>query len=130
RAGGRGGRGVPRDHTDAAFGNRGNLFGKVQREVAPRPLVLRLVLNPHEFRAVVLGDLRSDLLGGKRVELLDPYEGEILPVLLTALGEQVVVDPPGAQDDAGDLRRIGSSVADHRLEGSAGEVFDLRGRCT
>src|SRR5215510_7387900 len=83
--------------------------------------VARLFLAPHDLGLFEARQLVHQRLGGKRVELLDPHEIDVVDAALLALLIEVVIDLAGAQHDTADLV-VGHQlrvIPQHPMEGGA-----------
>src|SRR5690606_23598242 len=95
----------------------------------PGAHVERLLLAPDPLRGVgIAGRDLGDLVGVEGINLLEPDDGGVADLVLAAVVEQVVVDLPGAENEAADalgrsaLRR---RVVENFLEGGAfGEIVE------
>src|SRR5262245_7225646 len=76
---------------------------EIRLDEVPAAHVARLLLTPHHLGVLEAGQLLGQHLGGKRIELLDAHQIDVVDAVLLALLVEVVIDLAGAQDDAADL---------------------------
>src|SRR5690554_387138 len=85
----------------------------------------RLLLRPDEIRSFGINRERFfDLLGPKRVELLESYNGKIVTAKLIPPFEDVVVDLPGAEDHTLGLLRIDIAIGEDPVELTIAELLE------
>ena len=94
----------------------------------PRALILGFVLNPENIGAGVGGQNVGELRGGIGIELLDPHDRRGGITQPSAVIQKIVVQAPGAQKHAVDVRDGGVNLIDDGLEAPRCEVLDSRDR--
>ena len=100
---------------------------ELMADLVPGALVLRLLLTPDDFlRRVVAIEHRLVLFAGKRVELLEPHEGDIVELRCAPCAQQIEIDLAAREHDAPDFLRLSDRVrlVDDILEAAARQLVE------
>jgi hypothetical protein len=100
------------------------MLHELPHNIGPVPHIDGLFLHPVDLFYVLVGRQDfSQLLFGKRIELLYSDNGGIVLFVLSAGSDQLVEDFPGAEDEAAGFGRENFGVGEDFLEGALGQII-------
>src|SRR5579883_1685177 len=112
-------------------GARADQGAQVGLDEGPCAHIPRLFLNPDDLpERRVRGQQLGEFGGREWIELFKPHDGGLGVLCAPGTRGEINIDVSGAQDQAANPIGAcsGFAVIDHRLEGAAGELGEVRGR--